>query len=329
MREAPSAWARASAATRRTSERGRTLADVFRRRPIGRAVTRYVGQNGNVLAGGIAYYSLASIAAALVLAVSVASALVGNNPTFREAILDFIGDSIPGVFPEGDNPGIVDPEVLEPTAVTGVVGLIAFGVLVYTATRYMRGVRAGVRSMLGDHTAKKIPGTLRDLAALLALALIALVATIMQLVSSNLVSFISELLGRDGPSDLTIRVSAAAVGFAADLAFVAVVYLVLGRAQVRFRLLLPTMVVTAFIILLLQNLSSYFVREASTNSVLAPFAAIIALLLFVDLTARVLLGGAAWMGAASGEHGAAGPGLMPSPARRPRGTVTTRRATGR
>lgn len=322
-------WARAAAATRRTSARGRTLAEVFRERPVGRALTRYLNHNGNVLAGGIAYYSLASIAAALVLAVSVTTALMGGDRGLREAITDVIGEAIPGVFAEGDTPGIVNPDTLQPEPMTGLVGVIALLVLLYTATRYMRGMRAGVRTMLGDHAGKSIPGTLRDLAALLGLALIALVAAIMQVLSTNVAQLVSGILGNEGPAEATIRLLAAAVGFLADLAFVALIYLVLGQAQVRLAILAPTMLVTVIIILALQQLSSYFVQSASNNPVLAPFAAIIALLLFVDLTARVLLGGAAWMGAASGEREGTGAGLLPPPPRRNRGGVTTRRATGR
>lgn len=55
--------------------------------------------------------------------------------------------------------------------------------------------------------------------------------------------------------------------------------------------------------------------SASNNSVLAPFAAIIALMLFVDLTARTLLIAAAWIGAIA-EHEArlaAGEVLPPRP----------------
>jgi len=57
------------------------------------------------------------------------------------------------------------------------------------------------------------------------------------------------------------------------------------------------------------------VASASNNSVLAPFAAIIALMLFVDLTARTLLIAAAWIGAIA-EHDAriaAGEVLPPKP----------------
>ena len=61
--------------------------------------------------------------------------MVIGNDTFREELLDFIGNAIPGIFPDEDSEGLVDPDSLQPTAMSGLVGLIALGVLVYTATR--------------------------------------------------------------------------------------------------------------------------------------------------------------------------------------------------
>ena len=88
--------------------------------------------------------------------------------------------------------------------------------------------------------------------------------------------------------------------------------------------------ITAFVVAILQFASSYFVSAASSNAVLAPFAAVIALLLFVDFTSRVMLVAAAWIGAAAGGGPVENPThTLPSPARRSGKTVTTRRATGR
>jgi len=293
-------WKRAQEGARDRAKRGRRLLRLFFARPVGRALRRYLDSNGNVLAGGVAYYSLASVAAALVLAVSVASLIVVGNETFREAVFDFIGNAIPGLFPTDERPGIVDPETLSVPAMSGVVGLVAFGVLVYTATRYMRGLRAATRTMLGSASAKSIPGTLRDVIALLLLGVIALVATGLQVVASALAKTVAGLFDSSGVSEATVWITAAAAGLLADIAFVALVLLVLGSARAPARILVPTIGVTAVVIMILQQASGYFVRSASQSAVLAPFAAIIALMIFVDFTTRVLLISAAWVGAAAG-----------------------------
>ena len=329
MQEYTGRWQRATDGARRNAQRGRTLASVFFARPVGRALRRYIDNNGNVLAGGIAYYSLASVAAALVLAVTIASIVVGGNETFRDAVFDFIGNAIPGIFPEDGNAGVVDPDTLQATPMSGFVGLIALAVLIYTATRYMRGMRAGTRTMLGGATSKSLPGSLRDVIALMALGLIAVAAATVQIVAGAFADRAARWIFDGDFSEVSVRVVAAVAGLAANVAFVAIVFLVLGSARAPARILITTIAATAVVIAILQQASSYFVASASSNSVLAPFAAVIALLLFVDFTARVLLIAAAWIGAATGGPALSKSAPLPSPGRRKGNTVTTRRATGR
>lgn len=306
---------KATAAARGRFAYLKELALWLQNRPVGVAGTRYVRQNGNVLAGGIAYYSLASIAAAIVLGVTIASFAVFNNDQFRESVIDYVGQAIPGLFPDGDQPGLVDPETITAPTVSGIVGIVAFLILIYTATRYMRGLRAGVRVMLGDAAGKKIPGTLRDIIVLLALVLLAVVGTALQVIAVNLAQFVARLIGDDVVSTWVVSLTAFVVGFAMDCVFVALVLLVLGRAQSTRRILVPTILMAGFAFAILQAASGLLVASASKNSVLAPFAAVIALMLFVDLTARTLLIAAAWIGAIA-EHDAriaAGEVLPPRP----------------
>ena len=119
---------------------------------------------------------------------------------------------------------------------------------------------------------------------------------------------------------------AALASFAADAAFVAIVFIVLGSARAPARVLVTTILLTGAVIAVIQFGSSYFVTSASNNPVLAPFAAVIALLLFVDLTARSILIAAAWIGVTAGGGTPPEPTHeLPSPARRSGKSVTTRR----
>jgi len=163
----------------------------------------------------------------------------------------------------------------------------------------------------------------------LSLGLIAVAAATVQILAGAFAERMSNWIGSGNFSEVSVRVVAALIGLAANVAFVAIVFLVLGSARAPFRILSATIAATAVVIAILQQASSYFVASASHNTVLAPFAAVIALLLFVDFTARVLLIAAAWIGAAAG-----GPILgtskpLPALPRRKGKTVTTRRATGR
>jgi len=323
-------WKRAKEAAKRGLHRGRQIVEKITTRPVGLALRRYLKANGNVLAGGIAYYSLASIAAALVLAVTIASYVVIGNEELRNAVIDFVADAIPGIFSQPGEEGLIDPGALRPTPMSGLVGLVAFGVLIFTATRYMRGMRAAARTMLGGAASKAIPGALRDVIALVSLGLVAVVGAALQVVAGALANSIAGLLGDGGTSPVTVRVVAALFGLVANSAFVAIVLLVLGGAKAAARIVVPTIVATAVVIAVLQLASGYFVASASSNTVLAPFATVIALLLFVDFTSRVLLVAAAWIGAVAGGISPSAEAVeLPPHSRRSRKSVTTRRATGR
>lgn len=324
-------WARAADGLRRAAARGRHLKARFDATHLGRALRRFTVQNGNVLAGGVAYYSLASIAAGVVLAVTAASAVVGGNSRYRSTFFTFIGNALPGVITtDPSQPGLVDPGSLRPTPVTGVVGVVALFVLLNTATRFFSGLRAAELRMLGRAAGTPLTGKLRDFVALVSLAVIVLIGAGLQVVASRAARTIAGALGDGGVPEWVVRSSALFAGFVADGLFVAMVLLVLGRSRVAARILLPTIAGTALVIGALRALSSLLVGGAASNAVLAPFAAIVTILVFVDFVSRVLLLSGAWLGAVSNPDEAASALMaLPSPARRARGTVTTSRASGR
>lgn len=321
-------WARIAGGVKHAVAVGQRYKRDFDETRVGRALTRYSHQNGPVLAGGIAYSSLASIAAALLLSVTIASFVVAGNEQLRDAIIEFVADAIPGVFPDGDTPGLIDPDSLKPTAATGLVGLIALLILLRTATRYLSRLRVGVRTMLGGARMGGLAGTAHDAAALIALFVVILLGTAIQVLASSFAETLASWVGIDGASLWSVRIPTMLAGFLADAGFVALVYVVLGRARGPRRMLLIVIAAAAFAIMVIQQLSSMFVGETSSNPVLAPFAAVIAVLIFVTLVAQVLLLGAAWLGVGSEPDARTAPEPLPAYPRRKRGTVTTTRATG-
>lgn len=329
MTQLRSLWARVAGTVKHAVAVGQRYKRDFDETRVGRALLRYTHQNGPVLAGGIAYSSLASIAAALLLTATIASFVVAGNEDLRAAIIDFVSDAIPGVFPEGENPGLIDPDSLQPTATTGLVGVVALLILLRTATRYLSRLRVGVRTMLGGARMGGLAGTAHDAAALVALAVVILLGTAIQVLASNFAETLGNWVGAEGASPWAVRTPALIAGFLADAGFVALVYMVLGRAREPRRMLLWVIAVAALAIMVIQQLSSMFVGQASSNPVLAPFAAVIVVLLFVTLVAQVLLLGAAWLGVGTEPDDRTAPEPLPPYARRKRGTVTTTRATGR
>lgn len=275
--------------------RARHLHERYRATRVGATMRRFGERNGNVLAAGIAYYSLASIAAGLMLLATATSTLLTSHPRWRASFYDFLGNAIPGVIDSGDAPGLISERDLTSGTLAGAVGVVSFVVLINTATRYVGGLRTGVRTMLGAASSNPLTGKARDLAALVALLVIALVGVALQVGASRAADGVVEALGWDPGGTWAVRVGAAVAGLVADALFVAVVLLVLGKAVHQARLWW-LVAVAAVVMSVLRFAVTASLDGASANPILAPFAAIITLLLFVDLVNRMLLWGSAWLG---------------------------------
>ncbi len=258
-------------------------------------IERYNDARGNVLAGGIAYHALISLAAAVVVLSTGAAVIVGSLPSWRDAVLRFLARTVPGAVGEGDN-GLIGADSLSSGAgaVTGIVGLIALIVALNRATRYVSALRGASQTMLGTESKSVLHGKARDLTALVALLGLAVVAAGLQVAAGSA----SAWIGGDGEARTwLVRGAAFGVGLLADSAFVYMVLTVLGRAGRPYRRLLWTVLAVAVAIGLLRAASALLVNGAVSNPVLAPFAAVVAILVWVDLLARLVLLGAAWVGA--------------------------------
>lgn len=299
----------------------------------GRMLTRVSDANGNLLAGGIAYLSLTSLAAALVLAVTLSSYMIHFNAGWNDAFYGFIEDVIPGVIKSGpDGSGLVDPSTIAPQTITGVVGVVGVLILLNTATRYLSALRLGTRTMLGYDTASPAQGKLRDVGMLIALVVVAVLGVVLQVLASRFSEAVAGLLSDEPLSQWVIRIPAFAVGVLVDMAFVALAIVVLGGFTSPRLPLLRTLVVTAIAIGVLRQAVSLVVGGTVDNPILASAAAVITIMIFVNFMARIVLHAAAWLGTIAGPEAAPG-GAMVEPAdsmaRRQHDSVTTARAVKR
>ncbi len=280
---------------RRLADRIRRVVDAFRATRAGAAVGRYSELRGNVLAGGVAYHALLSIGAAVVVGSTFAALVVGRAPSARDAMLRFLDRAIPGIVNSGSGgSGLIDASSLSASPVTGVVSAVALIVGLNTASRYVGALRSATQAMLGIEKGSPLHAKARDAAALGVLALMALLAAAVQVAAASVATWIG--VENDGRTWM-VRAVAIVVTFAVDGAFVFVALTLLGRAGRPYRRLLPATAAAATAIALLRSASTLVLGAAISNPVLAPFAAVIAVLVWVDLVTRIVLVAAAWIGA--------------------------------
>ncbi|WP_420112509.1 YihY/virulence factor BrkB family protein [Pseudactinotalea sp.] len=267
---------------------------------VARGLGRYGATNGALLTGGIAYSALFSIFAGLVVAFSIFMALLGDNAELRQAVLDALDSALPGIVQSESNPeGMLTPESLEFGGGTSLLtGVIAFLVLVNTATSVMAALRTGIRSMFGILVPAEnaVVAKLRDLAGFLVLALAVVLTAALGIVVGTAGTAIADAVGLgDNPAvQVLLRILGYLVALAVDMAVV--LFLVRGLAGARppRRDLLIGALVVAVAAGVIRFLGTSIVGSAASNPLLAPFAAIITLLLWVNFIVRILLMVCAW-----------------------------------
>ncbi|WNM28033.1 YhjD/YihY/BrkB family envelope integrity protein [Demequina capsici] len=263
-----------------------------------KGLRRFSLQNGVVLSGGIAYFTLASVAAGVVVATTLATVFLAGNTELRSSLVDYLAGAVPGLIDTGGTAGLITADDLgsgSATTIAGVVGLISFFILINTATRFIRGLRTSIRTMLGEEYASPVVGKLKDLAALVGLLLIALVGLTIQVVATTAAQWFAGLIDVAMPW-WGVRLIGVGAGVIADMLYVALALMVLGGARWSLRLVW-IILVAALSIGVLRIGVSYVVSGATESAVLVPFAAAITLLVFVDYVNRIILMCAAWLGA--------------------------------
>ncbi|WP_460512942.1 YihY/virulence factor BrkB family protein [Frigoribacterium salinisoli] len=276
-----------------------TLARVAGTRPV-RTLGRYVGASGPLLAGGLTYQALFALFAALWVGFSVAGVVVSGDAVLREQLVELVRSSVPGLVEAPDGTGVVDPDLLLDASVFGWTGAVAGLGLLGSAVVLLGSTRTAVRTMFRAPA----PATpfvhlvLRDLALALAFGVAVLASAIVSLVSTTATSTVLGALGVDGGSlaaRVLLRLVVAGVLFVLDTAVLVALYRVLAGLHVPRRRLLAGALLGAAAVELLKLAGGLVLGAAGSNPLVASFAAVIGLLVVLQLLCQVLLLGAAWI----------------------------------
>ncbi|MEJ6490627.1 YihY/virulence factor BrkB family protein [Leucobacter sp. USCH14] len=271
------------------SERGvvaRAIAWALRLRLV-RAYLRYSEHRGPMLADSLTYRALFSVFAGILLGFSVAALWLGSNPEAMRTLAQTLDQVIPGI---GD---IVDPSSFEaPTGFT-IVGAISLLGLVGAAISAIGSLRIALRTLADEvHDDVFILWViLRNLLVAVVFGGLLAAAAVASVVGSVGISSLLGWLGiGEGPAtEWATRVFGIMVVFVIDTVAIALVFRVLSGVRAPARALWSGAVVGGVGLVVLQELSGLFVRGATSNPLLASFATLIALLLWINLSSQVIL----------------------------------------
>lgn len=273
----------------------------YRHTRVGRALTRYSHGNGGVLAGGVAYSAIFSLFAALAVGYSVFMAVLGGDDKLRDAVIHTIDDYVPGVISTDGSPGLLSPDQLTLNVqALSITGIVAFGVLVFTALSAIGSLRQAVELMFGitgAQTGNAVLVKVREFTTMIGMGLAILTSATLSVVTVTVLESVAEWLNLEGAAVTTwvLRALGFLGGYAIDVLTFLLVFKVLVGTQQGFRKLLLGSCLGAVASSLIRALGTSVVGNAAQrNALLASFATIITLLVWFNLMVRVVLMTAAW-----------------------------------
>ena len=278
-------------------ERARALLAAARRTRIGRALIRYGTARGALMAGGIAYTGMFSIFAVLVIGMNLLMAMLGNRPTFRAAVVDSINSLLPGVIDTGNGQGLVSVSQLSVSSAFNLGSVVAAGALIYSVISLMGTLKIALRAMFGlvNPVMRPVVGQLANITGFLVMVAGVLVTAVASVVTTTLSGNVGRALGL--PESLTgtgAWLVTLVISFLIDTGILALLITICGVRPPRRDLALGCML-GAFALGVLRQVGTGAVGSVSRNPLLASFAAIAVLVLWLHLTSRIVLLMAAWM----------------------------------
>ncbi|WP_243224953.1 YihY/virulence factor BrkB family protein [Microbacterium sp. CIAB417] len=269
----------------------RVTAWALQRRLV-RALLLYSERRGPMLADSITYRSLFSVFAGVLLGFSIATVWLADNPQAWRALIAAVDAAIPGLF--GEDGVITDPDRIPVPAGLSIAGVISFVALIGAALGAVGSLRTAVRTIadtvLDDVMIVWV--VLRNILLAAGIAAAFLAAAALTVLGRLGVSWITGLLGiaADSPAALWgVRALSLLIVLALDAALIIGVWMLLSGRRAPWGALWPGALLGAVGLIVLQELSSLFVGGASSNPLLASFASLLALLIWLNFSAQVIL----------------------------------------
>ncbi|MES4888367.1 YihY/virulence factor BrkB family protein [Streptomyces sp. NPDC096012] len=237
----------------------------------------------------IALFPLLTVAAALTAATL--------SPASQKTVEDRIADQFPGLSQQ------LDVSSLAQNA--GTVGVIAGAALLFTGIGWVGQVRDCLRSVweLADREENPVLAKAKDAVILLGLGGALLVTLAASTLASAAVGWLSRQIGLDEHSwgSLLLRIAAFAVAVLGDFLVLLYVLTLLPGVEPQRRRLLVAALLGSIGFEVLKLLISGYIQGVAAKSVYGAFGVPVALLLWINFTAKLVLFCASWTATKSKE----------------------------
>ncbi|TLQ44162.1 YihY/virulence factor BrkB family protein [Streptomyces marianii] len=247
------------------------------------------------LAAAITFISFLALFPLITVAAAIGATLVGKERL--KALQGRLTEQVPGISDQLDLGALVDN--------AGTVGLIAGALLLLTGIGWIGSMRECLRVVWGlDDKGDGNPLVRKgkDAVVLLGLGAVVLASFAASALGSSAVGWTADQIGidRDGAGGVLLQTAALAVAVAADFLMLLYVLTLLPGVHPPRRRLIVAALIGAIGFELLKLLLSGYISGVAANSMYGAFGVPVALLLWINFTAKLLLYCAAWTATGSG-----------------------------
>jgi membrane protein len=269
------------------------LAWLLRRRLV-RAALLFVEQQGGLLAAAVSFRALFSVFAAVALGFAVAALWLSSRSDLWHALIDAVNEAIPGLVRDGDDEGIIDAESLGGALGASLwLSIVSAVALAWAAIGAIGNARTAIRMIAGTaHDDVLVVWLLlRDLLFAVSVGVLFLAAAVFTFLGSTFIETVLGWLGMAGGgwAEVLTRLAALATTFVLDAVIIAWLFRLLSGVRAPAGAVWSGALLGGLGLTVLQQLSGLFAGAADRNPLLASFGSLIALLLWFNLSAQVIL----------------------------------------
>lgn len=268
-----------------------------------RAFLVYSGARGPVLADSVTYRTLFSLFAAVLIGFSFAALWLSGDPDALNALVRSVDSVVPGLVGAD---GLIDVRDIKAPGGLTIAGIVGSLGLIGAAIGAIGSLRSALRQIAGVATDDMfiVWVLLRNLALAVGIGVALVVAAAVTFLATAGLTFVRDLLGVSADSWITAFLTwlvSTVVVLAIDAAAIAAAFALLSGVRARRATLIRGALLGGVGLVVLQQLSGLFVGGAGSNPLLATFASLIALLLWLNLSTQVILIAGAYITVATEE----------------------------
>ncbi|QJU56090.1 YihY/virulence factor BrkB family protein [Herbiconiux sp. SALV-R1] len=272
------------------------IAKVMALRPV-RVFLRFGASGGEIMASGMSFQAIFAVFAGIWVGFSIFGIVLASNPDLLDAVVAQLSNAIPGLI--GEN-GAIDPQALSEARILGWTGAIALIGLVMTAIGWLASTRDSIRRLfhLDPPTTNFVLLKLKDFGLALGFGIAIVLSSVVSLISNQGLSFAFDLVGVDTESPFALVVAwlvGVLIVFVFDSFVLAIAFRVLSGVKIPMRRLLAGAAIGGAALGVLKILGTQLLGGATSNPLLASFAVIIGIMIFLNLVCRVILISATWI----------------------------------